>query len=209
MDFPQKPSSTDDTGDATATSFPGAVWIGAWSLLVCALVSGVVIAQEIGNDLYVRTHWPIVYGDVVKAQAKSTRVSSRDRSPTLFWVEFEVEFDPKDAGCNTGMNWAAPTRFPCIGNVRSPDSSWGTPFDWIRRHPPNSSAKFYYDPKTGQLRFAGESIFDTYPWGTIAFFLFTGCAAMWLFGAFHRLKPANITVIKSSTEDALTELKLS
>jgi hypothetical protein len=214
MNVQQKPSIVNDT-DVPGTRTPsrtGTLRIGAWLLLVCALVCGVVTAQVIGTDLYVHTHWPIVEGDVVRAEAKSTRVSTRDRRSTLFWVEFEVEFDPKEAACNTGASWAVAMRFPCIGTVRSPESSWGTPLGWIQRHPAGSPARCYYNPKTGRLRFADESVFDTYPWGTIILFLLTSCAAIWLFYASQRrLNPVKATVGNGafgSTPNELTELNL-
>lgn len=214
MEIHQKPSIDNDR-DATSILGirSGTMQIGAWVLLVCAVAFGGVIAQVIGSDLFVRTHWPIVDGDIVRSEAKSTRVSTRDRRPTLFWVEFEVEFDPKEAACNTGASWGVAIRFPCIGTVRSAESSLGTPFDWIQRHPAGSPARFYYDSKTGRLRFADESIFDTYPWGTIILFVVTACAASWLFNASRcRLDSLNTTVgdsASSSTNEELTDLKLS
>lgn len=189
-----------------------ALRIGAWCLLLCAFICGVVIAVTVGTDLYVRTHWPMVQGNVIKAEPRSTRVSSRDRRPTLFWVEFEVEFDPKEVGCNTGASWAVAMRFPCLGTVRSAESSWGTPSDWIQRHPAGSPAKLYYDPKTGHLRFAEQSVVDTFPMGTIVLFLVSAGASIWLFHALKsdlRSGDADGDRASSSIPDELTELKLS
>lgn len=210
MDFQQKPSSINDT-DAIARSatLAGALRIGGWFFLAVALICGGVIAQVIAADFYVRTHWPRVEGEVLSAEPKSTRVSTRDRRPTLFWVEFEVEFDPEASGCNTGRSWAVAMRFPCIATVRSPQSSWGTPFDWIKRHPAGSRTRLYYDPKTGHLRFADEPISNLYPWGTIALFLLASCASIIFFHASRRPFTRSSYRGVNPTKDELTRLNLS
>ena len=169
------------------------VRIVAWFLLFWGSVIGIYVAKVIGFDLYVRTHWQVVEGAVIQYEEKSAQLGSiRSRRPT-YWVEFEVEFDPKGWGCNTGMSWAVPMHFPCIGVVRSPGSQlWNVAGGWRHRHPVNSEAKFYYDPATGRLRFAGESILDLYPWTAIVAFAFsTGISFVLLYASHRRREDLN------------------
>jgi hypothetical protein len=196
------------------------VRIVAWFLLFWSSGFGIHVARVIGFDLYVRTHWHVVDGDVIKYEEKSAQLGSiRSRRPT-YWVEFEVEFDPKEWGCNTGMSWAVPMRFPCLGKVLSPGSqSSDVAAGWCHRHPVSSGAKFYYDPATGRLRFVGESIVDLYPWTEIvAFVLGTGISFVLLYALHRRRKqlktlPPDSTVtamfVENRTrEDDLIDLKL-
>jgi hypothetical protein len=170
------------------------VRIVGWFLLFWSSAIGIYVAKVIGFDLYVRTHWHIVEGAVIKYEEKSAQLGSIRSRQTTHWLEFEVEFDPKEWGCNTGMSWTVPKPFSCIGEVRSPGSqSWGVAQSWGYRHPVNSTAKLYYDPATGRLRFAGESILHLYPWTAIAaFFLGAGISSVLLYTSHRRLKESNL-----------------
>ncbi|HEX5235411.1 MAG TPA: hypothetical protein VFW25_08780 [Silvibacterium sp.] len=187
----------------------------AWFLLFWSSVIGLYVARVILFDLYVRTHWHVVSGDVIKYEEKSALVgSTRTRRPT-YWVEFEVEFDPQGLGCNTGSSWAVPMRFPCTGEVRSPGSqSLGVARGWEYRHQVSSAAKFYYDPATGRLRFAGESIFNRYPWTAIlAVVLGTGISFVLFYLTRRGVKgsnsaPRSYTSGEDPTRDDLVDLKL-
>lgn len=164
--------------------------IVAWFLLFWSSAIGIYVAKVVGFDLYARTHWHMVDGAVIKYEEKSAQVGSIRSRDATHWVEFEVEFDPKGWGCNTGMSWAVPMPFSCIGKVRSPGSrSWDVARSWGYRHPVNSTAKLYYEPATGRLRFAGESILDLYPWTAIAaFVLGTGSAFVLLYASRRRIR---------------------
>lgn len=179
----------------------------AWFLFIWGLIIGIYAAKVISFDLYVRSHWRIVDGDILRYEQKSAQIGSSRSRPT-YWIEFEVEFDPKEAGCNTGSNWGIEKPFPCIGTVKSPGSqSFATASGWIQRHPPNSPARFYYDPATGRLRFAGESIANIYPWGAIlAFIAGAGGGVLLLSASRRRLQylktlPATEGVTSSSSSD--------
>jgi len=199
-DSDQNLPATNDSG-LVATLMPdqartNGMRLVAWFCLFWGLIVGIHVANVIGFDLYTRTHWRIVDGDVLRYEEKSFRVSSSDR-PT-YWIEFEVEFDPKDAGCNTGSSWAVQMPFPCIGVVKSPGSqSRATAMSWIERHPPNSPAKFLYDPATGRLRFAGESIVNIYPWGGMIGFLVGAGGGVWLLSVSRR----RLQYLKTLPED--------
>jgi hypothetical protein len=194
--------------------------IVGWFLLFWSSAIGIYVARVVGFDLYVRTHWQVVDGAVIKYEGKSAQLGSIRSRRLTYWEEFEVEFDSKRLGCNTGMSWAVPMLFPCIGRVRSPGSqSLDVAESWSRRHPVNSRAKFYYDPTTGSLRFAGESILDLYPWiAIVAFGLSTGISLVVLYTSQHRLKelntsPPDCTITESSAgtqmrDDDLIDLKL-
>jgi hypothetical protein len=196
------------------------VRIVAWFLLFWSSVIGIYVARVIGFDLYVRTHWHVVDGAVIKYEEKSAQLGSIRSRRLTYWVEFEVEFDPKESSCNTGMSWAVPMPFPCIGKALSPGSqSLDAAANWQHRHPVNSRAKFYYDPATGRLRFAGESILDLYPWTAIVgFALGTGIAFVLLYASRRRREdlntlPPDYGVTPSSAEnptrdDDLIDLKL-
>ena len=223
MDTGQNPRIIDDSGLA-ATLMPDrtraqGMRLVAWFVVLWGVIIGIYAANVIGFDLYVRSHWRLVQGDVLRYEEKSAQVGSSRSRPT-YWIQFEVEFDPKDAGCNTGSSWAVKRPFPCIGTVKSPGSqSRATAMRWIERHPRNSSAKFSYDPATGRLRFAGESIADIYPWGAmLAFFAGFGGGVLMLSASRRRLEylktlpedsSANPAPPKQPGADDLVDLKLS
>ena len=190
----------------------------AWFLIIWGLIIGIHVADVIGFDLYTRTHWRAVDGNIIRYEEKSFTVSSRSRPN--YWIEFEAEFDPKDAGCNTGSSWAVKMPFPCIGTVKSPGSqSRATAMSWIERHPPNSPAKLLYDPATGRLRFAGESIVNIYPWGAMIGFVVGAGGGVWLLLASRRRLQYLRTLpedygdtpspAKETRPDDLIDLKLS
>lgn len=191
----------------------------AWFLLFWSSAIGIYVASVIGFDLYVRAHWHMVDGAVIKFDEKSALLGSvRSRRPT-YWEEFEVEFDPKEWGCNTDSNWAVPMRFQCTGQVRSPGSqSLDVARNWGYRHPAGSPAKFYYDPVSGRLRFAGESILNLYPWTAIvALALGYGISFFLLYTSRTRLKglrtfpdeSGNVpSAEKRTRDDDLVDLKL-
>jgi hypothetical protein len=191
-----------------------------WFMLFWTVAIGIYVVKVIGFDLYVRTHWQMVDGAVIKYEEKSAQLGSIRSRRLTYWLEFEVEFDPKNWGCNTGMSWAVPMPSPCIGKVLSPGSrSMDVARGWGYRHPVNSAAKFYYDPATGRLRFARESILDLYPWIAIAAFaLGTGISSTLLYTSRDRLKQLDTTppdgaIVGAYADnptrgDELTDLKL-
>jgi hypothetical protein len=75
----------------------------------------------------------------------------------------------------------------------------------------SSGAKLYYDPDTGGLRFAGESIVDLYPWTEIvAFALSTGISFVLLYASHRRRKqlnmfPPDYTVTAMSVENPTSD----
>jgi hypothetical protein len=194
--------------------------IVGWFMLFWTVAIGIYVVKVIGFDLYVRTHWQMVDGAVIKYEEKSAQLGSIRSRRLTYWLEFEVEFDPKNWGCNTGMSWAVPMPSPCIGKVLSPGSrSMDVARGWGYRHPVNSAAKFYYDPATGRLRFARESILDLYPWIAIAAFaLGTGISSTLLYTSRDRLKQLDTTppdgaIVGAYADnptrgDELTDLKL-
>ena len=106
-DSDQNLPATTDSG-LVATLMPNqartyGMRLVGWFLVIWGLIIGIHVANVIGFDLYTRTHWRRVDGDMLRFEEKSFRVSSSSRPS--YWIEFEVEFDPKDAGCNTGMSW--------------------------------------------------------------------------------------------------------
>jgi hypothetical protein len=182
-------------------------------LLFWASVMALGVAYKISFDLYTRTHWRLVEGDVISYEQQSGHISSRER-PT-YWIKFRVEFDPKEAGCNTGESWSEKMRFPCIGMVRSPGSkSLSRAMSWAERHPPNSAAKFLYDPASGRLRFAGESVWNIYPWGAIVAVVVSGMIGILLYRTSRQRFVANDSDSIGSAEsesrpDEIIDLKLS
>ena len=194
----------DDSGWA-ATLMPNEARARQMYLLAlfCLFWAGIVgmgVAYHVGFDLYARSHWRVVSGDIVSYEEKSGHISSRSKDH--YWIEFQVEFDPKGAGCNTGSSWAVPMTFSCIGNVKTPStSSRATAMDWIQRHPPNSPARFLYDPGSGRLRFADESIWNLYPWGGIAAFTGVGTLGVLVFSASRQRIAYLKTLPEGSQED--------
>lgn len=220
MDVEDKSPLPDDSGP-TATLMPGRVRAlqmraVAWFLLVWGSIMGIYVAQVVGFDFYVRSHWHLVEGEIVRYEEKTAQIGSL-RSRPSHWIEFEVEFDPKEWGCNTGMSWAVAVRFPCIGIVKTPSSqSWDVARSWVPRHRVASPAKFFYDPPTGHLRFAGELVFYL-PWGAVlAFIGATGIGAFLLWASGRRLEdlktmpdtPTETPIRENRASDELTDLNL-
>ena len=186
----------------------------AWFLVVWGSIMAIYVAQAVGFDLYVRSHWHLVDGAIIRYEEKSARIGSI-RSRPSHWIEFEVEFDPKEWGCNTGMSWAVAMRFPCIGIVKTPAfQSLDIARGWIPRHPVASTAKCFYDPPTGRLRFAGELV-SYLPWGALfAFIGATGMGILLLKVSRQRLEDSKnladteTRVGKKPASDELTDLNL-
>jgi hypothetical protein len=88
------------------------------------------------------------------------------------------------------------------------------------RHPRNSAAAFLYDPATGRLRFADESVSDVVDPGKIIVVLVAASLGLWLwFAANRRLRfletlPEDYDATppdprQDAKPDELTDLKLS
>jgi hypothetical protein len=223
MDFePQSPVIHDDGSFPTLMPTlvrARQVRLVAWFLCFWGTAIGIYVARVVGFDLYVRSHWTVVEGDIIKYEEKSASTGSIRSRALTYWTEFEVEFNSNESGCNTGMSWGVKMPFQCIGTVKSPASqSLSIARNWAYRHPAGSHAKFYYDPATGHLRFAGESVLDLYPWVAIIAFVVAGTVGVILLSASrHRLKQLKTSledygttavVIENTDPDDLTDLKL-
>ena len=135
----------------------------AWFCIAIGVLAGISALQKIASSAYAHSHWPVVKGDILSYEEKSGHgpsSSSRD----VYWTEFQVEFDPGKLGCSTGSYWGVPKSFSCIGNIKTMSTtSWRSAQSWLTRYPRNSVLSFLYDPASGQLRFADESIADVVP----------------------------------------------
>ncbi len=189
--------------------------------LLIGLLGAFTIIRSVALDLYAHSYWPVVKGDVLKYDEKSAVPPGSSSRHDVYWIEFEVEFDPREHSCTTGSSWGVPSQFPCIGTISTRStSSWSSAQQWTTRHPRNSAAAFLYDPATGKLRFADESISDVVDPGKSIAVLVTTSLGLWLWFAANRRRrfletlPEDYDATPSDPRrdakpDELTDLKLS
>ena len=199
-----------------------------FSALFCIVISslfGLSTLQIVFSEIYKRHEWPVARGSVLayeRKQADERDVHPENRSArTMYWTEFQVQFDVPAAECRTGTTWGTPQPFPCIGVFRTPPTrSWQEANAWTQRHPLNSPARILHDPVGPGVEFADESAWFAYPWEKI--FIFLGLLALSLvfFNATQRRlrflevlpEDYDATVPPTSQEqkpDELIDLKLS
>jgi hypothetical protein len=206
------------------------IWraVGAVAIVIGAL-SFINPLWALFSELHARHNWShskaqIAYARVVDApENRSPGGNPSTRSTrTVYWVEFEVNFQPTD-GCRTGTSIApsVDTHFPCSAIIHSaPHESPASAYAWLARHPSGASAEVLHDPKGPGVKFANESFADLLPWNRIALALIFLALGIFLWSAAnHRLAglaylpkgedlPAPQSARKSNP-DELIDLKLS
>ena len=176
------------------------------------------VTLRIAHQEYRAQHdWPVAPGEV-EASEEQSRVDtdSHNNRSTLYWTQFRVLFDPPPGECGAGMLWGrigGPTR--CIGVFNTPEGSREDAYHWTRRHPVGSHVQVHYEPHGRGVRFAGESIADTYPWKKILvtfviFFAGSGLLRLARSMEENRVEssPANQNTEDTHDPDALVELNL-
>lgn len=161
----------------------------AWFCITVGLLAGVSALQKIAFAAYAHSHWAMVRGDILSyAEKRGERPGSHTHD--VYWIEFRVEFDPGTLGCTTGAYWGVPKEFSCIGSINTLSaSSWRSSQQWISRHPPNSTASFLYEPASGRLRFADETVGDVCPPENIVILLVaSGFGLLLLFAVRRRMR---------------------
>jgi hypothetical protein len=169
----------------------------AWFCIAIGLLAGLSALQDIAFSAYAHSHWPVVKGDILSYEQKS---GERAGSSThdVYWIEFHVEFDPGKLGCTTGSYWGVPKAFSCIGSIKTlSTSSWTSAQQWIKQHPRNSATSFLYDPPSGRLRFADESVGNVVPPENLIVLLVAGGAGLLLLIAVQR----RMRFLKTMPED--------
>jgi hypothetical protein len=193
----------------------------AWFSIAIGLLAGISALSAIFSSAYAHWHWPVVKGDILSYEEKSGERPGSSNPHNVYWIEFRVEFDPGKLGCTTGNEWGVPKALSCIGVIRTlSTSSWTSAQSWIKRHPHNSLANFLYDPRTGRLRFADETVWDVCPQEDILILLVGGGFGLLLRVAVQRrlrflgsmpedYDASPPTSSNPSRPDELTDLKLS
>lgn len=178
------------------------------------LLAGFTAIRAILINTYRHSHWSTVKGDILSYAEKSAVQPESGSRHNVYWIEFQVEFDPRELGCTTGSSWAVPREFSCIGAISTPATkSWANTQTWVTRHRPNSAAAFLYGQAGGRLRFADESAVDVVqPESIIVLLVAGGMGLLLLFAAKKRLRFLDATPPYSQPDtdpNELTDLKLS
>ena len=195
--------------------------VAAWFCTAIGALAGISGLSAIFSSAYAHSHWPVVKGDILSYEQKSAEETSANSRRNVYWIEFQVEFDPGRFGCTTGSTWGVPSKFPCIGSLRTQStSSWADAMQRVRRHPPRSGATFLYDPASSRLRFADETAADVFPPEDILVLVVAGgCGLLLIWVVRRRLRflrtlPEDYDATppasgSKSEPDELTDLKLS
>jgi hypothetical protein len=138
----------------------------AYFVFFIGTLFGLVTLRIAHQEYRAQDTWPIASGEVLSSKEQSRVVrTSRGPNSTVYWIRFTVVFDPPLGQCGPGMLWimtGGPTR--CVGTFNTLEGSRTDAYDWSRRHPVRSEVQVHYEPHGSGVRFAGESVADTYPW---------------------------------------------
>jgi hypothetical protein len=140
-------------------------------MLVVTALFAVPTVQAILYELHARKQWPAAEGEVFSYETMTRELQAHQpgvRDRTVYYIEFQVEFDVPAAQCRTGTTWRPPHPYPCIGAIDTlPAASWADAQAWTRRHPLNSPARILYDPNGPTVRFADDPLRSVLHWDKI------------------------------------------
>lgn len=144
---------------------------GAYLALLIAALSSLNWISILRQDYVMEHQWPAASGAVYSMSEESRKVepvSSSGHSYWVYWMEFLVILDlPRDQ-CPGTMIALTGNEEQCTGTLKTPQyKARADATAWHYRHPPNSRLIVHYDAQSGQIAFAGESIFNIYPWDKI------------------------------------------
>jgi hypothetical protein len=152
--------STTSSGNTTGLRY------AAYFVFFIGALFGLATLQIAHQEYRARAAWPIASGEVLSSEEQSRVVKgSSGPNSTVYWIRFTVVFDPPLDQCRPGMLWitaGGPTR--CVGTFNTLEGSRMDAYQWTRRHPVQSHAQVHYEPHGTGVRFAGESVIDSYPW---------------------------------------------
>lgn len=145
--------------------------LAGYFILFMAIISSVNWVRIIRRDYVMEHQWPTARGMVYSIREESRDVqppSSRSHHYWVYWVEFLVVLDLPAEKCPGEMRLLDHQQPQCTGTVKTPEvRSRADAVEWIGRHPFNSNVMVHYDQQSGSTVFAGESIFQIYPWRQI------------------------------------------
>jgi hypothetical protein len=144
---------------------------GAYLAFLIAGLSSLNWISTLRQDYVMEHQWPAAPATVHSMNEESRKVepvSSSGHSYWVYWMEFLVVLDLPQSQCPGRMIALTSNEEQCTGTVKTPKyKSRADATAWHDRHPPNSRLMVHYDPQSGQIAFAGESIFNIYPWDKI------------------------------------------
>jgi hypothetical protein len=153
-------------GSARYGGNPTGLRYAAYFVLFIGTLFGLATLGIAYQEYRARDAWPIAWGEVLSSEEHSRVVrGSSGPNSTVYWIRFTVVFDPPLDRCRPGMLWitaGGPTR--CVGTFNTLEGSRMDAYQWTRRHPVQSHVQVHYEPHGTGVRFAGESVIDTYPW---------------------------------------------
>lgn len=150
---------------AKSRRFAGLFVIGIVAIMVLSHTQPAVRQQ------YAADHgWPSAWGTVTFHQERSRVVHDSDGpDTTIYQVEFWILLDLPLAQCHPMNKVVLEGKPHCLAIVETPEVNSQTKAQrWIDRHPTNSTVQVHYDPHGQEVKFAGESFWNVYPWKEIA-----------------------------------------
>ena len=175
------------------------IWRGlAIFFLIMGAWASVNPLHSLFSELNARLLWSRIDGQISTIQLKS---AAENHSPggnssisafrTVYWVEFEVAFNPP-SGCRTGIVSPPDSAmtFHCFAEVRTiPRKSPQNAYDWVRHYGPGSAVRLMYDPRGPGVKLADQSLLDALPWNSIlGAFVMVVCGLLALCAAQRRLR---------------------
>jgi hypothetical protein len=154
-----------DATQAKSRRFAGCFVIGIVSIMALSHTVPSLRRQ------YAADHsWPSAWGTVMSYEERSRVVHDSDGpDTTVYRIEFWVTLDLPLDQCHTLDRFLIDARTQCMARIETPElSSWAKAQEWIDRRPRNSTAQVHDDPQGPEVKFAGESILNVYPWKEIA-----------------------------------------
>jgi hypothetical protein len=205
------------SGSVTYSGSPKGLRYAAYFVFFIGTLFGLVTLRIAHQEYRAQDTWPIASGEVLSSEEQSRVVrGSSGPNSTVYWMRFTVVFDPPLDQCRPGMLWimaGGPTR--CVGTFNTLEGSRMDAYEWTRRHPVRSSVQVHYEPHGTGVRFAGESISNTYPWKNVfvtfaIFFVGFGLLrfARWVEDNGVETSPAAGQDADNAPSDELIDLKL-
>jgi len=154
-----------DATQAKSRRFAGGFVIGIVALMVLSHTLPAVRRQCAADH-----GWPSAWGTVTFHQERSRVIDDSDGpDTTIYQVEFWVLLDLPLDQCHPSNEVVLEGKSKCLATIESPEvNSQAKAQRWIDRHPTSSSVQVHYDPHGPDVRFAGESFWNVYPWKEIA-----------------------------------------
>jgi hypothetical protein len=134
--------------------------------LAIGVLGSLSVGASVFSEFHARHSWPVAQGVVVAKDLKDSKSSPGNLTRhTSYWIEYEVRFGVPAGQCYTGTTYHdGEEPLPCWGIVRTRSTdSPATAYEWLKRHPLNSTVGILHDPNAPNIKIAGEPFWLVYP----------------------------------------------